>query len=73
MSTAGAFLPYDYVMVAPKTEEEWIPLYGNLDDMKAEMEPVFKLKKGDTVAVKREPPLKWKGIEYFVAEDGYVG
>ncbi len=65
-------LPYDYVMIGAKTEEESFPLWASVEDLKGDVAPAFKLRKGDTVAVKPDPPLKWKGETYLVAEDGRV-
>jgi hypothetical protein len=67
----GRSVPFEYVMVGVKKDES-VPLWANVDDMKAEAEPLYQLRKGDTVAVKVEPPLKWKGVSYYVAEDGRV-
>ncbi len=68
----GKSLPFAYVMVGGDDTTE-VPLWANVEDMKAGAAPAFKLKKGDTVAVKIEPkPLMHEGATYHVAEDGRV-
>ena len=65
----GSRLPFQYVMVLVKDEEK-LPMWGTLDEMKSGAEPERQLKKGDTVAI--DKPFKWDGTAYWVSVDGKV-
>ncbi len=65
----GSRLPFTYVMILGK-DDEMMPMWTTLDDLKKGAEPERKLKKGDTVAI--EKPFKWDGEDYWIAVDGKV-
>ncbi len=63
----GSRLPFQYVMVLVKDEEK-LPMWGSLDDLKNGAEPERLLKKGDTVAI--EKSYVWDGQRYWISVDG---
>ncbi|HEX6836546.1 MAG TPA: L,D-transpeptidase, partial [Polyangia bacterium] len=65
----GSRLPFQYVMVLVKDEEK-LPMWTTLDDLKNGAEPERQLKKGDTVAV--EKTYVWDGEKYWISVDGKV-
>lgn len=65
----GSRLPFQYVMVLVKDEEK-LPMWTTLDDLKNGAEPERQLKKGDTVAV--EKSYVWDGQKYWISVDGKV-
>jgi len=65
----GSRLPFQYVMVLVKDEDK-LPMWTTLDDLKNGAEPERLLKKGDTVAV--EKTYVWDGQKYWISVDGKV-
>jgi lipoprotein-anchoring transpeptidase ErfK/SrfK len=65
----GERLPFHYVMVFVKDEEK-LPMWGSLDELKNGTEPERQLKKGDTIAV--EKTYSWDNEKYYVSVDGKV-
>jgi hypothetical protein len=65
----GSRLPFQYVMVLVKDEEK-LPMWTTLDDLKNGAEPERLLKKGDTVAI--EKSYVWDGQKYWISVDGKV-
>ncbi len=65
----GSRLPFQYVMVLVKDEEK-LPMWTTLDDLKNGAEPERQLKKGDTVAI--EKTVVWEGQKYWISVDGKV-
>jgi lipoprotein-anchoring transpeptidase ErfK/SrfK len=62
-------LPFQYVMVLVKDEDK-LPMWATLDDLKNGAEPERQLKKGDTVAV--DKPFVWDNEKYWISVDGKV-
>ena len=65
----GSRLPFQYVMVLVKDEEK-LPMWATLDDLKSGAEPERQLKKGDTVAVDKS--VVWEEQKYWISVDGKV-
>jgi len=65
----GSRLPFQYVMVLVKDEEK-LPMWATLDDLKNGAEPERQLKKGDTVAI--EKSYVWDNEKYWISVDGKV-
>jgi lipoprotein-anchoring transpeptidase ErfK/SrfK len=65
----GSRLPFQYVMVLVKDEDK-LPMWATLDDLKNGAEPERQLKKGDTVAV--EKSYVWDNEKYWISVDGKV-
>jgi lipoprotein-anchoring transpeptidase ErfK/SrfK len=65
----GSRLPFQYVMILVK-DEEFMPMWTTIEDLKKGAEPERQLKKGDTVAI--DKPYKWDGEDYWIAVDGKV-
>jgi lipoprotein-anchoring transpeptidase ErfK/SrfK len=65
----GSRLPFQYVMILVK-DDEFMPMWASVDDLKNGAEPERQLKKGDTVAI--DKPLKWEGEDYWISADGKV-
>ena len=63
----GARVPFQYVMVLVKDEEK-LPMWASLDDLKNGVEPERQLKKGDTVAI--DKPYVWDNEKYWISVDG---
>jgi hypothetical protein len=66
----GSNLPYTYVMVA-LPEGETVPMWKNLDSLKAGEEPERQLERGDSIAI-RPQAVNVGEDSYYVAIDGRV-
>jgi hypothetical protein len=66
----GSNLPYTYVMVAVE-EGTFLPMWKNVDSLRAHEEPERQLKRGDSIAV--GPRLEhFEDVSYYVAVDDKV-
>ena len=68
----GSPLPYRYVMVVVK-EDEFLPMWGSIEQLWAEADPERRLGRGDTVALDPEnPTITFQDARYYVSIDGKV-
>lgn len=67
-----SLLPYRYVMVTVP-EDEFLPMWGSIEQLWAEADPERRLGRGDTVALDPEnPTITFGDARYYVSVDGKV-